>query len=411
VAEAASAAAGVRASPAAELVRALATGRTGARDVHVTLSHDDYSRHLGGVQLCLRREAAAVERAGRDHLHLYPAKPWPVLRTGERSLIGVVWNGQPAGVHPPEEVVRALKGRVTAKSFAIHSLLGHSVDETLAILASAGIKRGFFWLHDFASLCAGFHLLRDDVEDCAAPPATSAACGICVYGPWRARHLAEHQRLFEALELTVVSPSQPTLDLWRAAGRFRTKGEVVLPHARLVKGKPAPIEAQGPLRIAFPGMPAAHKGWPVFMALAQRFADDPRYRFIHLGGRQIGGLPMDFEPVTVTAERPDAMQRALAKVRADVALVWPLCRETFSFTAYEAVAAGSAVLTNPDSGNVAALVREGGHGQVLADEAALVALFDSGEVRALARAERKPPLYKLAFSALTVDLLTTQEPA
>jgi hypothetical protein len=105
------------------------------------------------------------------------------------------------------------------------------------------------------------------------------------------------------------------------------------------------------------------------------------------------------------------MQRALAAARIDAALVWPLCRETFSFTAYEAVAAGAAVITNPDSGNVAAFVRGGGHGEVVADEAALAALFESGEVLALARARRKPPLYELAFSAMTVDLLAAEEPA
>jgi hypothetical protein len=209
----------------------------------------------------------------------------------------------------------------------------------------------------------------------------------------------------------VVSPSQPTLDLWRAAWRFPTKGEVVLPHARLVKGPAAPIAPDGPLRVAFPGLPAAHKGWPVFKALALRFADDPRYEFVHLGARQIGGLPMAFESVAVTAAKPDAMQRALAKLRADVALIWPLCRETFSFTAYEAVAAGAAVLTNPDSGNVAAFVADGGHGRVLADEAALAALFESGEVLALARSRRKPSLYELEFSALSVDLLAAEEAA
>jgi hypothetical protein len=186
---------------------------------------------------------------------------------------------------------------------------------------------------------------------------------------------------------------------------------MVLPHARLLKGKPAPIDPDAPLRVVFPGMPAAHKGWPVFKDLALRFADDPRYQFIHLGGRKIGGLPIAFEPVTVTAARPDAMQRALAKVRADVALIWPLCRETFSFTAYEAVAAGAAVLTNPDSGNVAAFVADGGHGRVLADEAGLTAFFEGGEVLALARAQRKPALHELAFSALTVELLEAEQPA
>ena len=86
-------------------------------------------------------------------------------------------------------------------------------------------------------------------------------------------------------------------------------------------------------------------------------------------------------------------------------MIWPLCRETFSFTAYEAVAAGAAVITGPDSGNVAAFVADGGHGLVLSGEDALAAAFESGDEAALARSRRRPALYDLAFSALTVDLL------
>ena len=82
--------------------------------------------------------------------------------------------------------------KVGKRSFAIHSLLGHAAGETADIVAAAGLKAGYFWLHDFASLCAGFHLLRNDVEDCSAPPPESAACGICV--PVRgARGVAEHE--------------------------------------------------------------------------------------------------------------------------------------------------------------------------------------------------------------------------
>ncbi|MDB5416985.1 MAG: glycosyl transferase, group 1 family protein, partial [Phenylobacterium sp.] len=353
---------------------------------------------------------------GRDHLHIHPAAAWPVVRTrGEPGVLGVVWNGEPVGFYSAATLARVLApaaaGPAGARSFAIHSLLGHSADETVKILAAAGLKRGFFWLHDFASLCAGFHLLRDDVEDCAAPPPTSAACAICTYGPWRGRHLAEHERLFKRLDLTVVSPSRPTLDLWRRSWSFPTQGEVVLPHARLVRRGPAPIRAKGPFRLGFAGVPAAHKGWPVFRELAERFAEDPRYQFIHFGLRTIGGLPIGFEPVTVTAAKPKAMQQALAAAGLDALLVWPLCRETFSFTAYEGVAAGAAILTNPDSGNVAAFVADGGHGRVVAGEAALTALFESGAVLKLARARRKPALHDLKFSGLTVDLLPAEAAA
>jgi hypothetical protein len=165
------------------------------------------------------------------------------------------------------------------------------------------------------------------------------------------------------------------------------------------------------LRIAYAGMPSAHKGWEIFRGLAERHAGDPRYHFIHLGGRPAPAdtvpapPPMEFHKVTVTEAKPRAMQEAIERHEADVVVVWPLCRETFSFVAYEAVAAGAAVVTGPDSGNIAAFVADGGHGVVLPDEAALAALLESGAVAALSRAERSPRLYDLAFSGLTTELL------
>ena len=396
----------------ADLAAALAGAKTGLAKLHITFSHDDFTRNTGGVQLCLQRESARIAATGGDHLHLYPAKAWPVVRiAGEAGQLGVVFNGQAVGVFAPGTVATTLRKAVGTtkpkrRSFAIHSLLGHTADQTADILAAAGLTTGFFWLHDFASLCAGYHLLRNDVEDCAAPPPQSAACGICVYGPWRARHLAEHERLFERLALTVISPSQPTLELWRRSWKFADKGEVILPHATLVERGPASVStAKRPLRIAFAGMPVPHKGWPIFHDLVLRFADDPRYEFLHLGGRTPGGLPLAFHKIVVTDQTPRAMQEAIERLEIDVVLLWPLCRETFSFTAYEAVAAGAAVIAGPDSGNVAAFVHLGGHGLVMADEDALGLAFESGDVAALGRARRKPMLYDLAFSALTVDLL------
>ena len=397
---------------AAALAKGLAAAKTGLADLHITFSHDDYTANTGGVQLCLQREGARIKKLGRDHLHLYPAKPWPVVRTrSDDGHLGVLLNGKALGVYSPKTVIAALAkaaGAVKAgkRSFAIHSLLGHNAGETADLLAAAKLNAGFFWLHDFASLCAGFHLMRNDVEDCAAPPPESQACGICVYGPWRARHTAEHERLFERLSLTVVAPAQVTLDLWKARAGYPTAGEIVLPHAHLLERGLAPATpADRPLRIAYAGMPAAHKGWEIFRDLVARYADDPRYRFIHLGGRAAPGAPVEFHKVTVTDDRPRAMQEAIETHEVDAVLIWPLCRETFSFIAYEAVAGGAAVITNPDSGNVAAFVSETGHGVVLDGEAELAAAFDGGSIEGLSRAVRKPSLYDLAFSALTVDLL------
>ncbi|HVI32365.1 glycosyltransferase [Phenylobacterium sp.] len=415
VAEVAKASAELKLGTVAALAKALGRSRTGLADLHVTFSHDDYRANTGGVQLCLQREDARIVALGRDHLHLYPAKPWPVVRTtGEPGKLGVVWNGENVGVYSPKVIARVLKqaagaGPAGQRSFAIHSLLGHAADETADILAAAGLQAGWFWLHDFASLCSGYHLLRNDVEDCAAPPPDSAACSICAYFPHRMRHLTEHQRLFERLDLTVVSPSQPTLDLWKARWSFPAKGEVVLPHARLVERGPAPVSrARRPFRLAFAGIPAAFKGWGIFRELVLKHVGDERYEFLHLGVGTQSGVPAAFHEVRVTEAQPRLMQETLEALEVDAVLIWPLCRETFSFTAYEAIAAGCAVITGPDSGNVQALVRDGGHGWVLPDEAALAEALDSGRIAELARARRKPMLHDLAFSALTVDLIAPE---
>jgi hypothetical protein len=214
-----------------------------------------------------------------------------------------------------------------------------------------------------------------------------------------------HARLFERLALTVAAPSQVTLDLWTRASGLRAAATVVLPHARLRETGPAPAPPAGrPFRLAYAGLPIPHKGWPIFRALAVKFADDPRNEFLHLGARRDPRMPVTFEAVSAGPDRPQAMHEALTAAAPDAVLVWPLCRETFSFVAYEAVAAGCAVITGPDSGNVAAFVSETGHGRVLASEAALAEAFESGAILELGRARRRPMLYELDYSALTLDL-------
>ena len=406
-------AAEVQVNAEADLAAALASTRGAFAGLHVTFSHDDFTSNLGGLQLTILREADRLAQLGRDHLHLYCARHWSVVRTSaEPEPLGVVWNGRSLGAFEPAAIMRALRaaapGGASGRSFAIHSLLGHEPDEAADILAAVGLREGVFWLHDFASLCAGFHLLRNDVEDCAAPPPDSPACGVCLYGPWRERHMRGHGRLFERLSLTVAAPSQVTLDLWRRSTDLPSAGTAVLPHALLALKGPAPVPPlKRPFRIAYAGLPVAHKGWPAFLALAARFGNDPRYEFIHLGARRDKAFPFRFETVAAGPAAPTAMKDALQAVEADAVMIWPLCRETFSFVAYEAAAAGCAVITGPDSGNVAAFVSETGHGQVLPDEAALAQAFDSGTILQLARARRRPMLYDLVYSALTLDLAKT----
>ena len=377
--------------------------------LHVTFSHDNAFRHVGGLQLCVQTESAGLSRRGIDHLHLFPPVPWPTVRPqGLAAPMGVVWNGRTLGQFAMADISNALAARQGpgGSTFAIHSLLGHEVGETLDLLAAAGLRKGLFWLHDYAGLCAGYHLMRDDALDCGAPPAGSAACRICVFGPARDLHLSAHHRLFRALDLTLVAPSQAALDTWSAAPDAPAPAAVrVHPHARLVPTGRFAEAGEGPLTVAFIGIPSAYKGWPVFTELAARFRNDSRYRFVRLASGVAPEAYAEHIEVAVSIDSPRAMRQALEAAGVDIAVLWSLGRETFSFSAYEAVAAGAAILTGPDSGNIAAFTRAGGHGLVLPDEASLFAQFESGDVRRLSRALRRPELYDLVFSGMSVDLL------
>ncbi|WP_374573208.1 hypothetical protein [Phenylobacterium sp.] len=401
----------VRDDPA-RLAEALAAARDRLADLHVTFSHDDPTAHVGGVQLCLQREGRAARAAGRTHLHIFPPTARPMLRWRRAGAVwGVLLDEAPLGSFAPAEVVEALASALGGvapgqRSFAIHSLLGHHVEDVIELLHVAGLKAGYLWLHDFTSVCAGVHLLRDDVADCGAPPADSAACGVCIYGPYRQDHLDAHVRLFDQLALTVVAPAQPTLDTWRLGPAYPAAGTAVVPHAALApKPPPASRRKDKRLRFGYLGFPIAHKGWPVFQRLAFKHADDPRYAFVHLGKTSVPGVPTLFRQVAVSADNPLAMRDAIADEELDVVMVWSLCRETFSFAAYEAASAGAMVATGPDSGNVAAFVEAGGHGRVFADEDALAAAFETGEILELARARRGAIAYDLMFSKLSFELI------
>jgi len=396
-------------SPIEGLTRTLKRAGASTR-LHVSISHDNFTANLGGVQLCLTREAKALRAAGSAHIHLYPAAPGLVIDfERERPLIGVLVNGKSAGVHAAETLAEVLGPFADGKAFtfAVHSFIGHNIVGVTTVLSAMGAREGYYWVHDFSSVCAHYALLRNDVAFCGAPPPDSPACEVCLYARRRRIHLAEHGRFFQTFAMTVLAPSEAALELWLRSFPVKPAAAKVHPHAVLRKRRaPAVAEhAPGPLRVAFLGMPAEHKGWPVYAKLVERFADDPRYEFHHLGKIRDKAVEARFTAIEPTPDVAEPMAAAVEALDIDVAIIWSLCPETFCFTAYEAVAGGAAVVTNPDAGNVPRFTAETGVGKVAKDDHALGELFESGEILTLARAIRGERLYSLAYSRMSADFI------
>jgi hypothetical protein len=363
----------------------------------VSLSHDQYRDSIGGVQNCIAAEERALVAGGWAYVHLCPARPVPRLADpspADRVALVLTLNGRREGVVLLSDLLLALKAAASGTGqslhLAIHHFMGFAPGTVLELARICTAVAPIVWVHDFFSLCVNPILLRNDVAFCHAPPPESSACLVCCYGEERRAHLAAMASLFAELRPVVLAPSAVALDFWQRRSGLAHASAVVMQPARIEFGGLLARATGRRLRIAHLGAPMAHKGWPTFLKLLDRHADDPRYHFFRLGDGRTGVRGLTEVSVNVTRDKPDAMIDAVRTHAIDVAINWSNCFETFSFTALEAIAGGAFVLARADAGNVwpAVAAAGPGHGRGLRTEAELRALFISGEIIELAASSR-----------------------
>ncbi|KAK0341875.1 hypothetical protein LTR94_024619 [Friedmanniomyces endolithicus] len=401
-----------RLSPPAKLQRLFGSfERSQGKKIYLSVSHDDYTKNFGGVQLVLMRESMKLAEAGWDHIHLFPSSPSPVVDAdGDVGRVGILVNGAMFGHFKTSDVTQALAGGSAGASqvaASVHSLLGHNVVAITALIGSLKPARTWFWIHDYASLCAGFTLMRNDVQFCSAPELGSAACQVCSYQDLRAVQSQAHSDFMDALKPTVVAPSAAALKVWKNGGGTTAKEPVILPHGELVALRGVNhkrVPKARAIRVGFLGLPSIHKGWGAFRELALQFQGDDRYEFHHLGKNEQEGLPIKFTEVVVSLSDLDAMSCAVRDQEIDVALIWSLWPETFCITAYEAIVGGAAVLTPSYSGNVADMVTSVGFGDVIESEEVLFEIFKTGVVSKM-RQKKPREVHELQFGSMTADLI------
>jgi hypothetical protein len=413
----------------ASLQAALEERLTGAAGVVLSVSHDRYTRSVGGVQILVSDEQLAFNARGVAYLHIAPETPRLALAPAAETpfCIQATLDGAYLCTTTYADLAAVLAGLrprlPEMRRLVLHCLLGHQAGPLAALHGALAPQDAVFWVNDYESICPGYNLLRNGVEFCGAPPPDSLACRVCVHGPGRVAHLDQIAGLFAAVPLHVVAPSPAALAVWQAGARLPHLSAQVHEYVALVPG-PAPAaslpvadatgsgpaadghDASGhgdsrsgdlgrgdsgdgdpgdgagsvPVRVAFAGLPLVQKGWPAFAALAARLQGMADYKLFHLTAAPPDQpLPgVEVVPARVAPGRRGAMTEALLAHAIDLVLVlspWP---ETFCLVAYEALAAGADLVALQDSGNVPDLVLRTGRGVVATDAEAVTAFFLSG---------------------------------
>jgi FkbM family methyltransferase len=383
--------------------------------IALSFGHDNYTVIVGGIQNICGVEQTACNANKTSYLQLHPAVHSPEVLGSEhdgRYVLGVVLDGAGLGYLRSADLSLSLDiltdhGIKPTITLVIHALMGHSPNFISTFSERIDSPNAFFWLHDYYSLCPSYNLMRNNIQYCNAPPPESGACSVCIYGEERKKHLFQFQDLFNTYDFNILAPSQTALDIWRGRSNLPHRNVRVIPHLHLDQvGSKKPVRDNLPLRVAFVGLPRFHKGWKVYSKLVQECKGDDRYSFYLIGKEKRKYPPMNWREVTVLPEDRNAMCAAIAEEEIDVAIFFSIWPETFCISAFESSSSGAYLLTTPDSGNVAAEIENGLPGLILADEAELLQIFETGEIIERVRSEQSKglPISRLRFSRVTFEM-------
>lgn len=378
----------------------------------LSLSHDCYYESPGGIQLCIQREQQCFKDIDINYLHIFPRQPapMPLHSRNPQAEIVVSINGIKLGIISLLEISESFKLN-KPETLLIHSLLGFSPHDVLDLIVKKCDKtKILYWMHDYSALCSSYQLLRNKVSFCAAPPLESAQCHYCFYGNSRAANIESLKPLLELSQTELAFPSHAALSAWRngiqVLGQETYAREHVINHIRLIKSESVNRNFDNRLpRIAFLGHPAYAKGWDMFASLIR----DPDlfnlFDWFHLGATTVD-LSTDIEYYNANiSNSPDAMIKAIRTLEIDFAFVWPQWPETFCLTAYEAVIGGANIITNEESGNVAAFARSIPYGHVISNDFASLKRFLLQLTPAKAASLSFPVEVKYEYSKMSAEVL------
>jgi hypothetical protein len=399
------------------------------RNFVLTLSHSNYLTALGGTEKLIHEEQKELAKHGISYIQVYSAEPNddPSVKAYPDRFVGVNVDSIPVGTFTIIQfglILQILNLSRIANPFAvhIHHLMRLPIWGVNYLVNAVSPRKLRVFIHDYYTVCPQFNLLRNGKTYCGAPPADGEGCAECEWHSRRIPHFSEIQKLFNRLtpDPEFIFPSQVAADIWQVS-HPRQKSVRVIPHQIIRETRADNTERLKRLNdpeyrpsIAYLGYESFNKGLETWWRLTSEKQFEDHYIFRHLGSSGMNLPNVSYIPVSFLEDGPDAMIRSLRKHETDIAFLWSVCPETYSFTLHEALAANCFVVTNPFSGNIAAQIQGTGRGMIFDNEAEMFDFFkDSKRVKdAVAACLRGNLPFDLEFNPqLTFELSDMKEDA
>lgn len=298
------------------------------RPLVLSVSHSDIRRSTGGTEKLILNEKNSFQRNSISYLHIFP-----VMKKNKRRAFGFSLDGKTLAFASLEGTKKALYDLhpSTFQQIHIHHFL-HIGPQIMAELMAGATAPIRVFIHDFYT--------SNDVR----------------FPPHSAETLKNYTEFFKEFADEIVAPSDFASETWLKGYPEYSESIIVSPHW-IETGKisaPHPHPSARP-RIAYVGYSNTFKGFETWLRFVGRFKSAP-YDLYHLGDATIDYHGARHCPVSIDGE--NSMIRALKENEIDIAILWSSCPETYSFTLYESIAAGTWVVTQTLSGNIQRVIEQ-----------------------------------------------------
>lgn len=334
------------------------------------VSHSNFLANSAGTEKYILEQVGRLEQQGWRWLHLFPEVIHSFVDE-KKATYGVNLGRRFLGYWPIKKIVRLLNrvGKEIELSFIQHLMYWKFVDylPVACVLDRFAVPQIYF-LHDFFSCCPGAFIpcYGQNQVICSLAAPTSSVLTSCVDKGYQDRLRLWRSRFGEVFSFAdqIVAPSEFVRKTWGSIfPHFRDRahvwGHLALQTRQARPRQPEVLRSETgrKVRLAFLGYKAEHKGWAAWCGLIADPRLRERYEFYHLGCGETYSPWVRCLTYSYRDGGPMAAVKALEDNAIDLAFLWSMVPESYSYTFHEALAAGVPVLTSKRSGNIAFAVQ------------------------------------------------------
>ncbi len=380
------------------------------KDIRRYLEHDkyilviegfDYLKNSSGTSKAVKSHELLFREHGFDYVCIYPFNLSYHIGMKHTGIYGVSVNGKACG-YTTLNNLKFLLAQCERKGHGLSGILiHHAINNPLNLLgrflASFKGVRKVFYLHDYWTCCLSIDMMPNRAKNTWCHSDMKAGCDGCIWEKRNEAHRAVMKRFFERIgPCEFVAPSKSVATEWIRRNPSGFTDVHVIGHLKARTFSLRKEDAsEGPVRVAFVGAAAVHKGWLEFQSVAKHCHRN--VRLYHMGHTDLRLLGVQKVDVQIHKQGLDAMIRALREHRICISLLLSGCLETYSYTLFESLQAKSLVCCFEGSGNVADVIHETGLGWCFKDLDALQEFLNSKDLGSIVREKQKTAVFPEAM--------------